>query len=61
MPACDPEGVRVAMIAVTTMAMTLIRWFRNLISVKLFLRWIDRGSPLDDLLSNLMNLLTHCV
>ena len=57
MPACDPEEVRVEMIAVTTMAI----WFRNLISVKLFLRWIDRVSPLDDLLSNLMNLLMHCV
>ena len=57
MPACDPEGVLVAMIAVTTMAI----WFRNLISVKLFLRWIDRVAPLYDLLSNLMNLLMHCV
>ena len=61
MTAGDPEEVRVAMIVVTTMVMTLIRWDRNLISVKLFLRWIDRDSPLDDLLSNSMNLLAHCV
>ena len=57
MTVCDPKEVRAEMIFVTTMAI----WFRNLISVKLFLRWIDRGSPLDDLLSNLMNLLMHCV
>jgi hypothetical protein len=61
MTAGDPEEVRVAMIVVTTMAMTLIRWDRNLISLKLFLRWIDRDSPLEDLLSNSMNLLAHCV
>ena len=61
MTAGDPEEVRVAMIVVTTMVMTLIRWDRNLISVKLFLRWIDRDSPLDGLLSNSMNLLVHCV
>jgi hypothetical protein len=61
MTAGDPEEVRVAMIVVTTMVMTLIRWDRNLISVKLFLRWIDRDSPLEDLLSNSMNLLAHCV
>ena len=57
MTACDPEEVRVAMIVVATMAI----WLRNLISVKLFLRWIDLVSPLYDLLSNLMNLLMHCV
>lgn len=61
MTAGDPEEVRVAMIVVTTMVMTLIRWDRNLISLKLFLRWIDRDSPLDDLLSNSMNLLEHCI
>jgi hypothetical protein len=61
MTAGDPEEVRVAMIVVTTMVMTLIRWDRNLISLKLFLRWIDRDSPLEDLLSNSMNLLAHCV
>jgi hypothetical protein len=61
MTAGDPEEVRVAMIVVTTMVMTLIRWDRNLISLKLFLRWIDRVSPLDDLLANSMNLLAHCV
>ena len=57
MTACDPEEVRVEMIAVMTMAI----WLRNLISVKLFLRWIDLVSSLDDLLSNFMNLLTNCV
>ena len=61
MTAGDPEEVRVVMIVVTTMVMTLIRWDRNLISLKLFLIWIDRVSPLDDLLSNSMNLLAHCV
>jgi hypothetical protein len=61
MTAGDPEELRVAMIVVTTMVMTLIRWDRNLISLKLFLRWIDRDSPLEDLLSNSMNLLAHCV
>jgi hypothetical protein len=60
MTAGDPEEVRVAMSVVTTMVMTLIRWVRDLISVKLFLRWIDRDSPLEDLLSNSMNLLAHC-
>ena len=57
----DPEEVRVAMIVVTTMVMTLIRLDRNLISLKLFLRWIELGLPLDDLLSNSINLLAHCV
>lgn len=53
MTAGDPEEVRVAMIVVTTMVMTLIRWDRNLISLKLFLRWIDRVSPLDGLVVQL--------
>lgn len=61
MTAGDPEEVRVAMIVVTTMVMTLIRWDRNLISLKLFLRWIDLDSSLEDLLSNSMNLLAHCI